>query len=75
MKWKFKRSHKYQQNKQPPLISNSLHIKQTTAYTNRNPGPGLEQAEKCGRAKTLNGIPTLLTSSAVFKFKQVENQI
>jgi hypothetical protein len=35
----------------------------------------LEQAEKCGRAKTLNGIPTLLTSSAVFKFKQVENQI
>jgi hypothetical protein len=38
---------------------NSLSIKKTTTYEVRNPGPGLRQAQKCGRVKYINGIPTL----------------
>ena len=38
---------------------NSLSTKKTTTYEVRNPGPGLRQAQKCGRVKYINGIPTL----------------
>ena len=32
----------------------------TMAYDVGNPVPGLGQAQKCGRVKPVNGIPTLL---------------
>jgi hypothetical protein len=35
--------------------------KNTTACDIGNPGPGLGQAQKCGRVKSVNGIPTLLS--------------
>jgi hypothetical protein len=37
-----------------------LNLKKTTTYDVGNPGPGLGQAHKCGRVKSVNGIPTLL---------------
>jgi hypothetical protein len=51
-----------------PLIStkrtitghlNLLNTKKTTTYDVGNPGPGLGQAQKCGRVKPVNEIPTL----------------
>jgi len=37
-----------QQNKQPPLTSIHWTQKKTTTYGLGIPGPGLEQAQKCG---------------------------
>jgi hypothetical protein len=39
----------------------SLNIKKTTAYDVGNPCLGLRQAQKCGRDKLVNGIPSLCT--------------
>ena len=36
-----------------------LNIKKTTNYDVGNPDPVLGQAQKCGRDKPVNGIPTL----------------
>jgi hypothetical protein len=36
-----------------------LNIKKSIAYNIGNPGPGLGQAQKCGRGNPVNGIPTL----------------
>jgi len=38
---------------------NSLNTKKTTTYDVRNLGPGLVQAQKCGVAKPVNGMPIL----------------
>jgi hypothetical protein len=38
---------------------NSLNIKKTKIYDVGNPGLSLGKAHKCGRAKQVNGIPTL----------------
>jgi hypothetical protein len=37
----------------------SLSIQQTKTYDLKNAGPGLGQAQKCGRIKPANGIPIL----------------
>ena len=37
----------------------SLNIKKSMTYNIGNPGPGLGQAQKCGRGNPVNGIPTL----------------
>ena len=55
--------HQYQQSRQSPLTSTIEHEKKTTTYDVGNPGPGLEQAQKCGRIKPINGISTLPTCS------------
>ena len=34
------------------------HKKKTMTYDVVNPGPGLGQAQKCGRVKLVDGIPT-----------------
>jgi hypothetical protein len=39
--------HQYQQKEQPPLISNHCTWKRAQ-HNVGNPGPGLEQAHKCG---------------------------
>jgi hypothetical protein len=54
----FVNNHKYQQNKQPPLVIHFNTIK-TTAYDVWNLGPALWQAQKCDTAKAGNGIHTL----------------
>jgi hypothetical protein len=36
---------------------NSMNTKKTTTYDVGNPGPGLGQAQKCGRVKPVNWIP------------------
>ena len=46
--------HKYQQNKQSPLIINEY--KKTMIYDVGNSGPGFGQIQKCGGAKPINGI-------------------
>jgi hypothetical protein len=38
----------------------SLNTQKTMTYDIGNPGPGLEQKQKCGWAKPVNGITTLL---------------
>ena len=38
---------------------NILNTKKTMIYDIGNPGPGLEQAQKCGRVIPVNEIPTL----------------
>jgi hypothetical protein len=38
-------------SRQSPLTSTIEHEKKTTTYDVGNPGPGLEQAQKCGRIK------------------------
>ena len=43
---------------------NSLNIKKKTmTYDVGNPGPGLGQAQKCGRVKPVNGIYIYIPSS------------
>ena len=37
-----------------------LNTKKTMTYDVGNPGPGLGQAQKCGRVKQNNGIPTIM---------------
>ena len=39
---------------------NLLNTKKTMTYDVGNPGPGLGQAQKCGRVKQNNGIPTIM---------------
>jgi hypothetical protein len=41
------------------LSSQLLNIKNSMTYANGNPGPGLGQAQKCGRVKLVNRIPTI----------------
>ena len=54
--------HQYQQNGQSPLILNELtECKEEHAYDIGNPVLGLGQAQKCGRVKQVNRIPTLLS--------------
>ena len=50
----------YKQSEQAPLILSEIteHIDTTTSDV-RNSGPGLGQAQTCGRVKPVNGIPTL----------------
>ena len=38
---------------------NSLNTKKTMTYDVGNPNPDLGQAQRCGRVKPVNGIPTL----------------
>ena len=52
------RFHQYQQNEQPSLISKNCTLKNTTTYDIEIPGPGLGQADKCGRVIPVSGIPT-----------------
>jgi hypothetical protein len=49
--------HKYQQNKQSPLILTEY--KNNTTYNVGIPGPVLGQTYKCGGIKPVNGISTL----------------
>jgi len=50
-----------QQNENSPLILTELtEHKTTTTYDVGILCPGLRQAQICGRAKLVNGIPTLL---------------
>ena len=51
----------------PPISTKQTTISHFKPTANKNetndvgnPGPGLGQAQKCGRVKTVNGIPTLL---------------
>ena len=58
MKRKFKHYWStFHQKQQTPLTSNHIVSKKTKTYDVRNPGPGLEQAQKCGRIKPGSGIP------------------
>ena len=52
--------HLYQQSEQPRLASNSWIIKNTMTDGTGNSSPGLEQAQKCGRVKSVDGITTPL---------------
>jgi hypothetical protein len=38
-------------------ITSPLNIEKLTTYDVGNPSAGLEQAQKCGRVKPVNGIP------------------
>ena len=53
-------STEYKQNEQSPLILYNLLFLNTMTYDVGNPGPDLEQAQRCGRIKLINGIPTHL---------------
>jgi len=57
--WRSPTSTKWTITSHPKL--NSLNTKKTTTYEVGNPGLGLRQAQKCGGAKPINGIPTLLS--------------
>ena len=48
----------YQQNEQSPLTSTHW-TRQWNSMYGGNPGSGLGQAQKCGRIKPVNVIPTL----------------
>ena len=37
------------------------HKKRPTTYDIGNPGPGLEQTQKCGRSKPINGVVPFLS--------------
>ena len=39
-------------------LKNIEHKKKTITYGIGNSGPGLGQAQQCGRVKPINGIPT-----------------
>ena len=51
--------HQYQQNEQAPLVLTELteHKKKTTTYDVGNTGPGLGQAQRCGRVKHVHAFP------------------
>jgi hypothetical protein len=55
--------HQNQQNEQSPLILTTLteHKKNSMTYEVGNPGPGLGQAQECGRVKLVNKISILLS--------------
>jgi hypothetical protein len=46
--------HQYQQNEQSPSLTEH---KKSTTYDSGNLGPALQQTQKCGRVKLVNGIP------------------
>ena len=50
--------HQYLQNEQSSLTSTHKTQKKTVTYDVGNPGPGLGQAQKYGRNKLVNVIPT-----------------
>lgn len=52
-----------QQSERPPLISNHWTHKKNLAYGIGNPSYGMEQAQKCGRIKPVEGISTHIKSA------------
>ena len=54
-------------------IENTTTQKQITKYADRNSGPGVQQAYRCGNATPINKIPTLPGESNIETNKIMDN--